>query len=201
MPLNAEKVIAAGSPWNWAPPDSLTSGIGIPTSVASVAHEEGILNRLVLNTEVGVLGGLPQSGKNFGPAKNPSAFISQTAMFDFYDGGGLGHKGAGILGGTEILATLRQPAQDADLGIQHQPVQDALLVRYGGDAGRNADPQINESGSTQFHRNPAADHFLHVQRHRPNSRSRSVLSVPAKEGSCSVKSVWGCACREEATTI
>jgi len=43
----------------------------------------------VLNTEVGVLGGLPQSGKNFGPSKNPSAFVSQTAMFDFYDGGGL----------------------------------------------------------------------------------------------------------------
>ncbi len=64
-------------------------GVGVPTGVAQVAFEEGWLNSIVLNTEVGVLGGLPQGGKNFGPAKNPVAFMSQAAMFDFYDGGGL----------------------------------------------------------------------------------------------------------------
>jgi propionate CoA-transferase len=57
--------------------------------VAAVAYEEGLLDRIVLNNELGVIGGLPEGGKNFGPARNPSAFISQTAMFDFYDGGGL----------------------------------------------------------------------------------------------------------------
>ena len=89
MPLNAEKVICRRVAMELGAARLINLGVGIPTSVASVAHEEGILNRLVLNTEVGVLGGLPQSGKNFGPAKNPSAFVSQTAMFDFYDGGGL----------------------------------------------------------------------------------------------------------------
>ena len=89
MPLNAEKVICRRVAMELGAARLINLGIGIPMSVASVAHEEGILDRLVLNTEVGVLGGLPQSGKNFGPAKNPSAFVSQTAMFDFYDGGGL----------------------------------------------------------------------------------------------------------------
>lgn len=89
MPLNVEKVICRRAAMELGEAKCVNLGVGIPTSVASVAHEEGILDRLVLNTEVGVLGGLPQSGKNFGPAKNPSAFISQAAMFDFYDGGGL----------------------------------------------------------------------------------------------------------------
>jgi propionate CoA-transferase len=89
LPLNAEKVICRRAAMELGAARIINLGVGIPTSVASVAHEEGILNRLVLNTEIGVLGGLPQGGKNFGPAKNPSAFVSQTAMFDFYDGGGL----------------------------------------------------------------------------------------------------------------
>jgi len=89
MPLNAEKVICRRVAMELGAARIINLGIGVPMSVAAVAHEEGILNRLVLNTEIGVLGGLPQGGKNFGPAKNPSAFISQTAMFDFYDGGGL----------------------------------------------------------------------------------------------------------------
>lgn len=89
MPLNAEKVICRRAVLELGAATRVNLGVGISTSVATVAHEEGILDRLVLNTEVGVLGGLPQTGKNFGPAKNPSAFMSQAAMFDFYDGGGL----------------------------------------------------------------------------------------------------------------
>jgi propionate CoA-transferase len=89
MPLSVEKVICRRVLMEVGEARRVNLGVGMPTSVASVAHEAGILDQLMLNTEVGVLGGLPQSGKNFGPAKNPSAFISQAAMFDFYDGGGL----------------------------------------------------------------------------------------------------------------
>jgi len=64
-------------------------GIGVPMEVAQVAAEERLLDQITLTTEIGVIGGVPQGGKNFGPAKNPQAFISQAAMFDFYDGGGL----------------------------------------------------------------------------------------------------------------
>lgn len=89
MPMGMEKVICRRATLELGHARKVNLGVGIPTGVALVAHEEGIFDRLVLNTELGGLGGLPQGGKNFGPSKNPSAFISQAAMFDFYDGGGL----------------------------------------------------------------------------------------------------------------
>jgi propionate CoA-transferase len=89
MPLGMEKVLCRRVLLEMHAGDRVNLGVGIPMGVAQVAHEEGVLGTFVLNTEVGVLGGLPQGGKNFGPAKNPTAFLSQAAMFDFYDGGGL----------------------------------------------------------------------------------------------------------------
>jgi len=89
MPLGVEKVLCRRACMELRPGYKVNLGVGIPMGVAQVAHEEGILDTLVLNTEVGVLGGLPQGGKNFGPAKNPTAFLRQSIMFDFYDGGGL----------------------------------------------------------------------------------------------------------------
>ncbi len=89
MPMGVEKVICRRAALELGDGRLVNLGVGIPTSVALIAHEEGIFDRLVLNTELGGLGGLPQGGKNFGPSKNPSAFMSQAAMFDFYDGGGL----------------------------------------------------------------------------------------------------------------
>jgi propionate CoA-transferase len=89
LPLNLEKIICRRAAMELRQGMNANLGVGIPMGVASVAFEEGILNDFVLNNEVGAIGGLPEGGKNFGPAKNPSAFISQAAMFDFYDGGGL----------------------------------------------------------------------------------------------------------------
>lgn len=89
MPMSWEKVVCRRAALELKPGMVVNLGVGVPTGVAQVAFEEGWLDSIVLNTEVGVLGGLPQGGKNFGPAKNPVAFISQSAMFDFYDGGGL----------------------------------------------------------------------------------------------------------------
>jgi propionate CoA-transferase len=89
MPLNLEKVICRRAAMELHQGARVNLGVGIPMGVAVVAYEERIFDRLLLNTEVGALGGLPQGGKNFGPSKNPSAFLSQTTMFDFYDGGGL----------------------------------------------------------------------------------------------------------------
>lgn len=43
--------------------------------VASVAGEEGQLPYITLTTEPGVFGGLPASGKEFGPAMNAAALV------------------------------------------------------------------------------------------------------------------------------
>lgn len=89
MPLSTEKIICRRAFQEMAAGMNVNLGVGIPMGVAQVAHEEGLLDRVTLNTEVGIIGGLPEGGKNFGPAKNPMAFLTQPAMFDFYDGGGL----------------------------------------------------------------------------------------------------------------
>ena len=89
LPLDMEKVITRRAAMELKRDAIVNLGVGIPTSVAAVAFEEGMLDDLTLNTEVGVFGGLPQGGLNFGPAKNPTAFVSAPQIFDFYDGGGL----------------------------------------------------------------------------------------------------------------
>ncbi|MCA9429680.1 MAG: acyl CoA:acetate/3-ketoacid CoA transferase [Candidatus Omnitrophica bacterium] len=89
LPLNSEKVICRRAAMEIEPGMNVNLGFGIPMGVSNVAFEEGFLGSINLSTELGSIGGLPERGKNFGPAKNPSAFISQTQMFDFYDGGGL----------------------------------------------------------------------------------------------------------------
>jgi propionate CoA-transferase len=89
LPLNIEKVISRRAAMELRRGMVVNLGVGIPMGVAVVAFEEGLLDDFTLNTEIGVFGGLPQGGRNFGPAKNPVAFISQPQMFDFYDGGGL----------------------------------------------------------------------------------------------------------------
>lgn len=89
LPFGTEKVICRRAAMELQSGMNVNLGIGVSMGVAGVAFEEGLLDEIVLNTEVGVIGGLPEGGKNFGPAKCPTAFISQAAMFDFYDGGGL----------------------------------------------------------------------------------------------------------------
>jgi propionate CoA-transferase len=102
MPLDIRKIIARRAFFGLQPNKIVNLGIGLPEGVASVAAEEGLLEYITLSTEPGVFGGLPASGKSFGPAYNASSRIEMNQMFDFYDGGGLDMC---FLGAAEVSAT------------------------------------------------------------------------------------------------
>lgn len=64
-------------------------GVGMPDGIASVAAEEGYIDKLNFTIEQGLIGGMPMGGIIFGVSHNPDAIIDQTLQFNFYDGGGL----------------------------------------------------------------------------------------------------------------
>lgn len=89
MALDARKIIASRAVDELPGRGVINLGIGMPEGVAAIAHAKGLLDNLTLTTEPGTIGGIPQSGLNFGAAINLEALINQNQQFDFYDGGGL----------------------------------------------------------------------------------------------------------------
>jgi propionate CoA-transferase len=89
LPLDARKVVARRGAMELFPGAVCNLGSGISTGIGVVAAEEGILDRIVLTNEQGLIGGAPATGYEAGAARNYWAMIDQPYQFDFYDGGGL----------------------------------------------------------------------------------------------------------------
>ena len=89
IPLNERKIIARRCAYELPMGGTINLGIGMPEGIAAVANEEKVLDFLTLTAEPGVIGGLPQSGLDFGCSINIDSLLDQNQQFDFYDGGGL----------------------------------------------------------------------------------------------------------------
>lgn len=89
LKLDDKKVIARRAALELIPDSSVNLGLGIPMNVAAVAAEEGIGDEIVSSVEVGIIGGIPAGGANFGAAVNAWGWLHEPAQFDYYNGGGL----------------------------------------------------------------------------------------------------------------
>lgn len=89
MKLDERKIICRRAAMEIKEGDIVNLGIGLPEGIGSVANEMGLSDRFILTVESGTIGGVPQSGLDFGCSINPQAIIDQANQFDSYHGGGL----------------------------------------------------------------------------------------------------------------
>ncbi|MEM5367796.1 CoA-transferase [Paraburkholderia azotifigens] len=89
LPFGPRKVIVRRAALELYPGAVCNLGAGVSTGLSTVAAEEGLLDKVVLTNEQGLIGGAPITGRDSGGAQNFAAMIEQPSQFDFYDGGGL----------------------------------------------------------------------------------------------------------------
>ena len=101
LPLGIRKICGRRGALELRAGTLVNLGIGMPESVASVANEEGIAEKVTFSVETGLFGGIPAGGVAMGASVNPEALCPIVDNFDLYDGGALD---VAFLGAAEIDA-------------------------------------------------------------------------------------------------
>lgn len=70
-------------------------GIGMPECIAALAAEKGV-DDFTLTVDVGIIGGTPAGGRDFGCTVNPQAILTHSEILDFFHGGGLAQAFLGL---------------------------------------------------------------------------------------------------------
>jgi propionate CoA-transferase len=89
LPLDERKIIARRCASELRANSVINLGIGMPEGIGTVCNEERIYRYVTLTADVGIVGGVPMKGLDFGAATNADALLDHTSAFDFIDGGGL----------------------------------------------------------------------------------------------------------------
>jgi propionate CoA-transferase len=89
LSFGPRKVIVRRAAMELFPHAICNLGAGVSTGLSIIAAEEGLLDKVHLTNEQGLIGGAPIMGRDSGGGQNFAAMIEQPAQFDFYDGGGL----------------------------------------------------------------------------------------------------------------
>jgi len=96
LPFDERKVICRRCAMELKAGDLINLGVGMPADIAKVVNEEGLIDKVTMSTESGMVGGVPSALPSFGSAYNPEAIITPNEMFDLISGGGLNMTCLGI---------------------------------------------------------------------------------------------------------
>lgn len=88
--LDARKVIGRRAMMLLQKGAVINLGTGIPNDViGKIAAEEDLQDDIMITVESGIYGGVSAGGIDFGISKNPTAIVSHSDQFDYYNGAGV----------------------------------------------------------------------------------------------------------------